>query len=53
MYIVFSLSETMDINTKLFIAPEKLRMITMQRTSAFTVAAVISESEGNRKKRYV
>ena len=33
----------MDINTKLLISLQKLRMKNMQRTSAFAIAAVLSE----------
>jgi len=47
-----SLLETMDIQNYFF-ALEKMLIIKMQRASAIAAAAVFSECEGERKKRYV
>jgi len=42
----------MNINTKLVIALEKLRVIKMQRTSAIAVVKVLSEFQCHSKKQF-
>jgi len=45
--------ETIDINTKLLISLETLRINKMPLTSVFAVSTILSECGGNRKKRNV
>ena len=50
---LISLHETMDINTKLLISLETLRMNKMPLASVFAVSTILSECGGNRNKRNV